>query len=145
MHKLLRLDGDGTQRVEAAIARAEAATSAEIKLVVVRHCWDTLERKAARTFQKLGLHETADRNAVLILVVTTNREFLIRGDRGIHEKVGQGFWDSTRDAMLAHFRENDLAGGLCEGIRLIGDELAKHFPVREGDVNEVPNDVVRED
>ena len=35
---------------------------------------------------------TKDRNAVLFFVVPARRKFVVLGDSGIHEKVGQEFW-----------------------------------------------------
>ena len=130
--------------VTSAVAEAEKRTSAEIKLVILRHCWKDLREKAAELFTRHGLDRTAQRNCVLILLVTTNREFLICGDKGIDEKVGVGFWEDVRDSMMARFREEDFAGGLVEGVALAGEKLAEHFPCRDGDVNEISDEVVEE-
>jgi uncharacterized membrane protein len=127
--------------VGAAVAQAEFQTSAELRLVIVRHCLGSLERKAARVFREFGLHKTAGRNGVLILLVTTNREFLIHGGEGIHERVGQAFWEDVRDRLAERFRNGDFAGGLCEAIRTVGGRLAEHFPRRADDRNEVPDEV----
>ncbi|MBM4037255.1 MAG: TPM domain-containing protein [Planctomycetes bacterium] len=131
-------------QAEAAVAEAEVRTSAEVKLVIARHCWSGIKAKAAAVFHKLGLDKTAERNAVLVLLVTTNREFLIYGDEGIHQKVGQSFWDDVRDVMAGHFREGRFGEGLAEGIRRIGGKLADHFPDRAEDKNELPDEVAFE-
>ncbi len=39
-----------------AISDVEKRTSAEIKLVLVRHCWDDIERKARAVFRKFKLY-----------------------------------------------------------------------------------------
>lgn len=85
--------------INAAINEAERSTSAEIKVVVTRHCWGNLKDKAFKIFRKLDLHRTEQRNCVLVLLVVANREFLIYGDEGIHEKVGQDSWDDVRYRM----------------------------------------------
>lgn len=128
-------------QVESAIGKAERETSAEIKLAIVRHCWTSIWAKAAGVFRKLGLHKTAERNCVLILLVTTNREFLIYGDKGIHEKVGQPFWDDVRNVMAGRFAEGRFSVGLEEGIGRIGAKLARHFPHPKDDRNEIPDNV----
>lgn len=132
-------------RVTDAIAAAERRTSAELKLIVVRHCWGDVRDKAARLFRKHGLDRTRERNAVLILLVTTNREFAVYGDKAIHARVGESFWVDVGDTMLEDFRAGRVADGLCAGVRLIGDRLAEHFPVRADDVNEIPDAVVHDD
>ena len=84
-----RLPKEGIDRIVSAVAAAELRTSAEVKVVVARHCWTDLRDKAKSLFQQHELHKTADRNAVMVLLVLANREFLVYGDRGIHEKVGE--------------------------------------------------------
>jgi len=131
--------------IEAAVETAERATSAEIKLIVLRHCWQDIQAKAAELFRKHRLYETQDRNAVLILLVTTNREFLIHGDEGIHTKVDASFWDDVKDLMQRHFRSNDFGTGLKLGIEKIGEKLAAFYPCRADDVNEIDNGIAYED
>jgi len=132
-------------RVAEAVAAAESSTSAEVKVVVLRHCWVDIREKAKRLFYKHQLHRTKDRNAVMILLVLANREFLVYGDQGIHQRVGEEFWGSVRDTMLETFRSGDLTEGLCKGIACVGEQLARHFPRGDDDVNEISDEVVHED
>jgi len=135
------LSAEESALVEQAIARAESATSAQIKFVIARHCWEDIRDKARRVFKKLGLYKTASRNCVLILLVTTNREFHVYGDSSIHEKAGQAHWDEVCSHMAARFKDDAFAQGLSEGIAMIGEKLALHFPHGTGDTNEIPNAV----
>ena len=128
-----------------AIEQAEKSTSAEIKLIVLRHCWLDIKRKAAELFRKHGLTKTQQRNAVLILLVTTNREFLIYGDEGIHQKVGQSFWDDVKDVMISHFQQDKFGTGLQVGIERIGEKLRSYFPCQAGDKNEISNEISYEE
>ena len=139
------LDEKEMQRVTDTIKEAESRTSAEIKLVLARHCWTDIKNKAEHVFKKFGLDKTEQHNAVLVLLITTNREFLIYGGRGIHEKVGQNFWDDTRDLMISKFKVDEFGDGICRGIELIGEKLARYFPCREDDKNEISNEVAHED
>ena len=132
---------DESAAVEEAVEQAEKHTSAEIKVVVTRHCWDDIRYKAAAVFRELKLDRAEQRNCVLILLVTTNHEFLIYGDEGIHGKVGLDFWDDVRERMQKRFAEGAFGEGLCEGVRLVGEKLAEHFPYQAGDTNEIPDDV----
>ena len=134
-----------TEQVADTIKKTERQTSAEIKLVVVRHCWLGIKNKAARIFKKFDLDKTEQRNCVLILLVTTNREFLIYGDQGIHEKVGQDFWQDTSHKMASKFKVGEFGDGVCEGIKLIGEKLAYYFPYQAGDKNEISDEVTYED
>ncbi|HPC95854.1 MAG TPA: TPM domain-containing protein [Sedimentisphaerales bacterium] len=128
--------------VHAAVAEAERRTSAELKVVLARHCWGDLKRKARRIFRELGLDRTEGRNCVLILLILTNREFLIYGDEGIHARVGQGFWDDVRREMQEAFGRNAFGDGIAAGVRRIGEKLAQHFPCQRNDVDEISNEIV---
>jgi uncharacterized membrane protein len=129
-------------RINSAIKDAESKTSGEIKLVMARHCWGKIETKAAKIFKELGLDKTKERNCVLILFIVTNREFLIHGDQGIHEKVGQGFWDDIRDKMVAVFKQDEFGEGISQGICLIGERLSQYFPYQRDDIDEISNEIV---
>ena len=131
-----------TAAVQAAIKDAERGTSAELKVVLARHCWGSLKTKARRIFSELGLRQTQERNCVLLLLVVANREFLLYGDEGLHEKVGQDFWDDVCRQMLDAFRGERFAEGICQGIRLIGEKLAGYFPHRRADTDEISNEIV---
>lgn len=132
-------------RVEAAVAAAEHQTSAEIKVILVRHCWGSIKAKAASVFRKHGLDRTALRNCVLILLVTTNREFLIYGDQGIHEKAGQSLWDGCRDEMTKAFKEDRFGDGLETTVLKVGEKLAAFFPHQADDRNEISDEVGHEE
>ena len=119
-----------SERVLKAIERAEAGTSGVIRVTVAPHFWGSAHKAAEKAFHRLGLTRLPERNGVLIFVVPSRREFSIIGDRGIHEKVGQGFWDRVRDAMSKRIQEGDLTDGIVHGIQEAGKELAAHFPPR---------------
>ena len=131
-------------RIEAKIKGAERITSAEIKVVIVKNCWVSLKRKAHKIFGKYQLDMTSERNAVLILLVSKSKEFLIYGDEGIHEKVGQLYWEDVRDAMMEKFRHGQLSEGLCLGVHMLGEKLSSIFPVEEDDRDELSNNVIFE-
>jgi uncharacterized membrane protein len=132
------LSADEASEIERAIGEAETGTSGQIKVILVRHCWFGLQRKARKLFLRHALDNTSRRNCVMIMLVTSNRQFLVYGDRGIHEHVGGEFWRSIRNVMAGHFRSGRFAQGLCAGVREIGQRLAAHFP-REEAGNELSN------
>ena len=132
---------DQTQ-VVAAIQAAERRTSGEIRVSVASFFWGDVEKTAGKAFRRLGMERTADRNGVLIFLVPSRRRFAVLGDVGIHERVGQAFWEDVSACLSAHFRRGAFTDGLVEGIRMVGDRLATHFPsAGEADRNELPEDV----
>ncbi|MFD1164253.1 TPM domain-containing protein [Sphingobacterium daejeonense] len=130
------------EQVVHAISLAENRTSGEIRLVVERrvHNMDAIDQ-AKYYFEKLKMHETTQRNGVLIYLATDDHQFAIIGDTGINNKVPEDFWESTKELMLGYFKKGDFAEGLIEGIQKAGDQLATYFPRRADDVNELPNDI----
>lgn len=115
-------------RVEDAIRQAERATSGEIRVSVARFFWGDVRRVAERAFTRLGMTATRDRNGILFFVVPSRRQFVVLGDAGIHEKVGQEFWEQVAAAVQEHLRRGDFTLGLVRGIESVGEQLARHFP-----------------
>ncbi len=137
--KLLRvIDRD---KVKAAIEKAEHQTSGEICVSVAPLFWGSIEKAADKAFVRMGMMHTKERNGVLFFVVPSRRKFVVLGDQGIHEKVGQEFWDRIAAVLSAKFREGDFTGGLVRGIEEVGQQLSAHFPYVRGDKDELPDDV----
>lgn len=128
-------------RITAAIEAAEQATSGEIRICLEKKCPEDVLDRAANYFHKLGMDETALRNGVLIYIATDDHKFAIIGDAGINKVVPPNFWDSTKDAMRARFKDGDVAEGIVTGIRMAGEQLKKHFPYHDDDKNELPDDI----
>ncbi len=129
-------------RVKAAIAEAERATSGEVRVSVTRFFWGSVRRAAERAFARLGMTKTKDRNAVLFFIVPARKKFVVFGDVGIHAKVGQEFWDCVAGLMTEHFKKGEFTEGLVKGIGEAGRQLAAHFPYdAAADVNELADDV----
>lgn len=124
-----------------AVESAERFTSGEIRICVEKTCSEPVLDRAANYFKKLGMDKTAQRNGVLIYIATEDHQFAIIGDAGINKLVPHDFWNSTKDTMLAYFKEGDLTAGIVAGITIAGEQLKTYFPHLNGDVNELPNEV----
>jgi uncharacterized membrane protein len=131
------------ERIIHAIHEAESKTSGEIRVLIQRGKLktDPLET-AQRRFQRLGMHKTRERNAVLIFVAPRDHKFAVAGDRGIHEKCGDELWQRVVERMRAHFQREKFSDALVEAIQEIGNVLQRHFPKTSDDTNELPNDVI---
>jgi len=99
-----------------------------------------LER-TAELFDILHMTRTAQRNGVLIYLAVEDHQFAIIGDVGINQKVPPGFWDEIKNHMEILFREGRFTDGLCDGIRMAGEQLGKHFPYHKDDIDELPNEI----
>lgn len=130
------------ERILGAIRSAEAACSGELRVHVARRCsCDDVRDAAAHIFHRLRMERTRERNGVLFYLASADRRFAVLGDAGINARVPPGFWDGVVERLAVAFRAGDFAGGLCEGIELCGEQLAKYFPPRPDDVNELPDDI----
>src|SRR5438552_15733638 len=105
-----------------AVRRAEAATSAEIRVHLERrvHRWplqrpDAL-RRAVKVFAHLGMHLTAERHGVLIYLAVEDRKLAIVGAEGIHRHVGDAYWQTVRDLMSARLREGRALEAVVAGV-----------------------------
>jgi len=125
-----------------AIADAEKATSGEIRIAIDKTCHGNAFDRATQYFADLGMDKTAQRNGVLIYLAHEDHKFAIIGDRGIDNVVPEDFWEMTQVAMKAHFLSGNLAEGIIAGVALAGEKLALFFPYQNGDINELPNDIV---
>ena len=129
------------QAIVEAIIKAEKNTSGEIRV----HIESTTDldhyERALAVFDELKMHETEQKNGVLIYLAVADKSFVILGDEGINSIVETGFWDKTKDVMVAQFKKGDFKQGLIDGILSAGNELKKHFPWTADDTNELSNEI----
>lgn len=127
--------------IQEAIQRAESNTSGEIRVHLDSKCKGDVLKQAQKVFNRLGMAATKDRNGVLFYLAVDDRKFAILGDKGIHENVPEGFWDSIRVGMEVYFKKQEFAEGLCNGIDAAGQKLKIHFPLASDDTNELSDDL----
>jgi uncharacterized membrane protein len=133
--------GEQKEDIRQAIMNAELDTSGEIKVHIENRCKGDVMDRAAYIFKLLGIHKTEQRNGVLFYLALENRKFAILGDKGIHTKVPEDFWDTIKQTLLNQFRDGRFTEGLVEGITMAGQKLKEHFPHMADDVNELGDDV----
>ena len=129
-------------RIVNAIREAESKTSGQIR-VYIQHGKlnaDPLS-VAQKKFQRLGMYKTRERNAVLILVAPRAHKFAVIGDKAIHEKCGEEYWQRIADGMRTHFQNEKFSQAIVEAVEEIGKVLAAHFPITSANANELPDEV----
>jgi uncharacterized membrane protein len=129
------------ERIREAVAAAERATSGEIRICVEKTCTGTALDRAVSYFHKLGMNQTKLRNGVLIYIAVEDHQFAIIGDTGINKLVPENFWQTTKDLMLGHFKNGEMAEGIIAGIHEAGQQLQTFFPSVANDTNELSNDI----
>jgi len=129
--------------IVAAVKQAEKQTSGEVRVFIESKCsYVNAIDRAKELFDKLDMHNTEERNAVIVYVAIKHRQLAIFGDAGIYEKVGQKFWDEQLKEMLQYFNREDFVEGIATVVSEIGEALHQHFPYQKNDVNELPDDIV---
>jgi uncharacterized membrane protein len=140
-HFLSQLQHDAIVR---AIGQAEAATSGEIRLFVTRKKPEDAVAAAQKIFEHLRMHQTRERNGVLLFVAPRARTFAIIGDKAVHERCGDEFWKEVALEISTHFRRGGFTDGILHGISRAGHLLAQHFPRHPGDQNQLPDDIAHD-
>jgi uncharacterized membrane protein len=114
--------------VVAAIRDTEKKTSGEIRVLVSpKHIEDPVT-EAQKEFLHLGMDKSPHRNGVLIFVAPRAHKFAVIGDKAVHEKCGDEFWQKLAEAMTAYFRKSEFTEGIIHGVKKAGELLAEHFP-----------------
>ena len=143
-----RLGDDDLVAIAEAVRDVEATTSAEIRVHLeprvprarFGRSLAPLER-AREVFANLGMHRTRERNGVLLYVAFEDRKLAVVGDEAIHARVGDRYWADVRDLMVDRFRHGANRDAIVLAVADIGATLARHFPRRPDDVDELPNRV----
>ncbi len=133
-----------TARVVDAISEAEEITSAEIR-VHYTVCGSKLPLlvEAQKVFEALEMHKTENRNGVLIFLRLRKHEIAVIGDEGIHQHVGNEFWEAVKDEIIRTIKTNNLTDGIINGVHVVGKQLSKYFPPSDENPNELSNEVTK--
>ena len=133
------LTRDERALVAGAVRNAEGETSGEIVVHLAERAQHMPTIDARKAFERIGMTRTRERNGVLFFVSVRDKKLAVIGDKGIHDHVSQDFWVDVIRQVESHFGEGRYGDGLAEGILRVGAELARHFPHRADDVNELPD------
>jgi uncharacterized membrane protein len=95
--------------------------------------------RAADLFSLLKVWDTEHNSGVLIYVQLVDRRIEIVADRGIAAKVEQAEWDAVCREMEKAFRAGRFAEGALHAVGRTTTLLARHFPARAANPNELPD------
>lgn len=132
--------------IAAAVGEAETRTAAEIRVHIERRVTgagpgaDAMAH-ARDVFVALKMHETALRAGVLLYLAVEDHALAIVGDEGIHARVGEAYWAGIRDRLIEGLRRGTAREAVVQAVADVGAVLAREFPRRPDDVDELPDDV----
>lgn len=132
--------------IEQAIARSETQHRGEVRFAVEAAldasgvvAGQSARARAIEVFSQLGVWDTEDNNGVLIYLLLADRDVEIVADRGIDALVGAQEWEAICRAMEAALRRREFEPAVLGAIEAVTRLLARHFPPRAGDRNELAN------
>ncbi len=127
-----------------AIRLAEKQTSGEVRVFVEsKNPYMNPMDRAAEVFYNLKMDKTDNRNAVLVYIATTHKEFALFGDEGIYNITGANYWNDAVNNMVEQFTKNNITEGMVNCITQIGETLKYTFPYNlDADKNELPDDII---
>ena len=128
-------------RILEAIQDAEKQTSGEIRVHADSKCSGDPIQTAISHFERLKMHETKDRNGVLIYIATRDRKLAIIGDQHINEKVSTDYWETTKNNLIAAFKKGEYVNGITDAVADVGEKLKAYFPYLSDDADELANDL----
>jgi uncharacterized membrane protein len=116
-------------RIARAIAVAEDGTTGTIAVRIVNDKHLNAIEKAKSEFAHIGLHHHETANAALVLVAPSARQFAVIGDRALHARVGDEFWNQLTTEMRRFFAYDQTAEGIVHAVDRLGEQFRTHFAV----------------
>jgi len=137
---------DDLKKIAEACGRAEELTAGEVRVSIFSKRPRklkklALEELALDEFYHLGMDKTRDKTGILLLIILAERKFHILADTGINAKVEQQTWDELAGKLSGSFKNGNYLDGVTESVLRMGAILAKHFPIKADDTNELSNEV----
>ncbi len=98
--------------------------------------------RALRAFYEKKLHTTRDNTGVLFFISLLERKVWILADSGIYQKISQETLMAHASDIAFGIKQGQACNALCREIEAVGVILARHFPVKPDDTNEISNQVI---
>ena len=87
------------------------------------------------------MHQTKERNGVLLFFAPRSQSFAVIGDEAIHSRCGDSFWQTLTSSMEVQLRQGLFTDAICHAIRTCGELLSQEFPRRPADINELDDTI----
>ncbi|MET0596649.1 MAG: TPM domain-containing protein [Mesorhizobium sp.] len=97
---------------------------------------------ALRQFLARNVHITTQRTGVLLFISLAERYAAVVADAGIDRQVRQEDWDGVVAELVEGARRGRPADGFVTAIASAGALLTAHFPIGQGDPNELDDHLV---
>jgi len=101
-----------------------------------------VRRRAITLFRAVAQGRTRGKTGVLIYLSLDEHRAEIVADAAINEKVTPDVWGDAMAALIDHVREDRAAEGMAQAVCKVGAVLARHFPARGDNPNELPDRLI---
>ncbi|MGH8668575.1 MAG: TPM domain-containing protein [Burkholderiales bacterium] len=132
--------------IEQAIASSEAMHGGEIRFAAedaldgpALLAGQSARERAVEVFSQLGVWDTEQNNGVLIYLLLADHDIEIVADRGINARVTPADWEKICRTMEQALARGAYEQALVGGIKAVSALLARHYPPRPGDRDELSN------
>jgi hypothetical protein len=132
--------------IEEAVKSSELAHRGEIRFAAEAAldgaallAGQSARERALEVFSLLRVWDTEENNGVLVYLLLADHDVEIVADRGLNGKVSAAEWEAICHRMEAAFRRRAFGEGVVAGVEEISLLLARHYPGRAGDRNELPD------
>ncbi|MFW8601368.1 TPM domain-containing protein [Desulfobacterota bacterium M19] len=103
---------------------------------------EMVARRALTAFYDKGLYKTRDKTGVLFFISLFERRVRVMADKGIYEKITPEELQGYAHGISTGIKNKKTAEALIEEIQAVGLVLTEHFPIKDDDTNELPDEVV---
>ena len=120
------LDGTTERRLNARLDWLERKTSAEMAVVTIRRTdGQSPKQFATKLFNTWGIGKRGKNNGVLMLLVMEARRIEVETGGGMGRVLpDERVQDVLNTSVAPRFRDDDYAGGVLEGVRILTDDIA---------------------
>ena len=103
---------------------------------------DQVGKRALLEFYQSNIKKTKDATGILFFVSILERKAIVLADKAISDQLPKETWTEIVNLITSGMKRKDLASGLEKALINSGNILKPLFPIKPGDVNELPNKLI---
>ena len=103
---------------------------------------EQVEQRAINEFYAHRVDHTDEATGILLFVSLMEHRAVVLGDESISKKLSPEIWQQVVGRLIKGIKSKNISSGFVDGITMSGKLLEEHFPIREGDVNELKNHLI---
>lgn len=120
----------------------ESKTALLLFLIPKALKYQTASKVANDHFQKLGLHLTQTKQAIMFFVSIEEKYVEIITDSKIKEQIKDELWQEIVNAFIKDVQNKNIYQGYARAIQSCGTLLIEKFPIKADDINELSNEII---